>query len=126
MKIPALCFAALTVLLALPMAQAEEGSAQVSAQKVSYSEPKLKQFANAYRSIVILSREYAPKLKAAADIKEAEAINSEAQSKMISAIEAAGLSKDEYQQIAASLKSDAALLERVNKILQAMEPGKQQ
>ena len=122
MKTPALCFAALALLLALPMAQAETDKNQVSAQKVSYSEPKLQQFADAYRSIVLLSREYAPKLKAAADIEEAEAINREAQGKMIGAIEATGLTKDEYQQIAGSLKSDPALLERVNKILQASAP----
>ncbi|WP_346837794.1 DUF4168 domain-containing protein [Microbulbifer sp. SAOS-129_SWC] len=126
MKTPALILAALTLVLALPTVQAQDGGAKASAQKVSYSEPKLQQFANAYRSIVMLSREYAPKLKAAADIKEAEAINTEAQGKMIAAIKAEGLSKDEYQQIAASIKADPSLLQRVNKILQAMEPPTEQ
>ncbi|SHF85680.1 protein of unknown function [Microbulbifer donghaiensis] len=118
MKTPAICLAVLALLLALPMAQAQNDAAQVTVQTVSYSDPQLQKFAEAYRSIVILSREYAPRLKAAADIQEAEALNREAQGKMIAAIEQAGLSKDEYQQIANSLRSDPALLERVNKLLQ--------
>lgn len=118
MKIPAVLLTAFTLLLALPLAQAQSDAGQVSAQKVSFSQPQLEQFADAYRSIVILSREYAPKLKAAADIEEAEALNKEAQGKMIQAIEDAGLSKAEYQQIAEGLKADPSLVEKVNKILQ--------
>lgn len=118
MKTPARYFAALALLLALPLAQAQAPTDQASAQKVEYSEPQLQQFANAYRSIVLLSREYTPKLKAAADIEEAEAINREAQGKMLSAIEKTGLTKEKYQQMAASLKSDPSLVEKVNKLLQ--------
>lgn len=121
MKIPAVLLTTLAFLLVFPLAQAQSDAGQASAQKVSFSEPQLQQFADAYRSIVILSREYAPKLKAAADIEEAEALNKEAQGKMIKAIQNAGLSKDEYQQIATGLKSDPSLVERVNKILQAKE-----
>lgn len=118
MKISAVLLTALSLLLALPLAQAQEGAAQVTAQKVSFSQPQLEKFAEAYRQIVILSREYAPKLKAAADIEEAEALNKEAQGKMLKAIQGTGLSKDEYQQIASGLKSDPSLVEKVNKILQ--------
>ncbi len=118
MKTPAIFLAALSLLAALPFAQAQSDVAQVTAQKVAYSDPQLQQFADAYRAIVMLSREYAPKLKGAADIEEAEALNREAQGKMIAAIEKTGLTKDQYQQIATSLKSDPALVERVNKILQ--------
>lgn len=118
MKIPAVLLTAFTLLLALPLAQAQSDAGQVSAQKVSFSQPQLEQFADAYRSIVMLSREYAPKLKAAANIEEAEALNKEAQGKMIQAIEDAGLSKAEYQQIAEGLKADPSLVEKVNKILQ--------
>ena len=118
MKIPAVLLTAFTLLLALPLAQAQSDAGQVSAQKVSFSQPQLEQFAEAYRSIVMLSREYAPKLKAAANIEEAEALNKEAQGKMIQAIEDAGLSKAEYQQIAEGLKADPSLVEKVNKILQ--------
>lgn len=118
MKTPAICLTALALLLALPPIQAQTPADQVSAQKVEYSEPQLQQFANAYRAIVILSREYAPKLKSAADIEEAEAINKEAQGKMLAAIQKAGLTKEQYQQIAASLESDPTLVEKVNKLLQ--------
>ncbi|WP_250461155.1 DUF4168 domain-containing protein [Microbulbifer litoralis] len=118
MKISAVILTAFTLLLALPLAQAQEGGAPVTAQKVSFSQPQLEKFAEAYRQIVILSREYAPKLKAAKDIEAAEALNKEAQGKMIKAIQNSGLSKDEYQQIATGLKSDPSLVEQVNKILQ--------
>ncbi|MCX2782169.1 DUF4168 domain-containing protein [Microbulbifer thermotolerans] len=118
MKTLAICLSILALLLSLPLAQAQTDTTQPAAREVSYSEPKLQQFANAYRAIVELSREYAPKLKAAADIEEAEAINREAQGKMIEAIRSAGLTKEEYQQIAGSLKSDPALVEKVNKMLQ--------
>jgi GTP1/Obg family GTP-binding protein len=118
MKTSPILFTFLALLFVIPLAQAQ-GTAQPVAQAAAkYTQPKLEQFANAYRSIVILSQEYAPKLKAAADIQAAEAINQEAQGKMVSAIQDAGLSKEEYQQIATSLKSDPSLVERVNKILQ--------
>ncbi|MCO1333411.1 DUF4168 domain-containing protein [Microbulbifer sp. OS29] len=110
--------AVFTLLLSVPLVWAQPASPQASAPKAAFSEPQLKQFADAYRSIVMLSREYAPKLKAAADIKEAEIINKEAQGKMIAAIQKAGLSKSKYQEIANSIKSNPALLEKVNKILQ--------
>lgn len=122
MKIPAQILALFTLLLTLPMASIHAQSPEAAAQTQSYSESALQKFASAYRSVVILSQEYAPKLKAAADIQEAEAINQEAQGKMVAAINNAGLSKDEYQQIVTSLRSDPALLERVNKILQASQP----
>ena len=118
MKFPAHFLALLALLLALPTASLLAQSPEAAPQTQSYSEPLLQKFASAYKSIVVLSQEYAPKLKAAADIQEAEAINQEAQGKMVAAINNAGLSKDEYQQIAASLRDDPALLERVNKILQ--------
>ncbi|MFI2812900.1 MULTISPECIES: DUF4168 domain-containing protein [Microbulbifer] len=119
MKIPAICIAALSLVLALSAAHAQNGEAgAASARAASYSEPKLESFANAYRSIVILSREYAPKLKAAENIEQAEALNKEAQGKMVAAIQQAGLTKEEYQQIAASLKDDPKLVERINGMLQ--------
>ncbi|WP_444910685.1 DUF4168 domain-containing protein [Microbulbifer sp. TRSA005] len=118
MKFPFKYLALFALLLTVPFATAQTATSQAEAPKVSFSEPQLKQFADAYRSIVMLSREYAPKLKAAADIKEAEALNKEAQGKMVAAIEKAGLSKSKYQEIASSIKSNPALLEKVNKILQ--------
>ena len=52
------------------------------------------------------------------DAAAAEAINVEAQSKMVAAVKSAGLSKEEYQGIATQLRNDPALLQRVNDILQ--------
>ncbi|AOS95971.1 hypothetical protein AUP74_00501 [Microbulbifer aggregans] len=118
MKTSPILFTVLALLCVAPLAQAQGNAQPVAQAAANYSQPKLEQFANAYRSIVILSQEYAPKLKAAADIQEAEAINQEAQGKMVSAIQNAGLSKEEYQQIATSLKADPKLVERVNQILQ--------
>lgn len=80
------------LLLTVPVTLAQPATPQTEASKVSFSEPQLKQFANAYRAIVVLSREYAPKLKAASDIRQAEALNKEAQAKMVAAIE-----KQDYQ-----------------------------
>ncbi|MFS1525000.1 DUF4168 domain-containing protein [Microbulbifer sp. 2304DJ12-6] len=110
------------LLLTMPVTLAQPATPQTEASKVSFSEPQLKQFANAYRAIVVLSREYAPKLKAASDIRQAEALNKEAQAKMVAAIEKTGLSKSKYQEIANSIKSNPALLEKVNKILQQPRP----
>ncbi|WP_444928797.1 DUF4168 domain-containing protein [Microbulbifer sp. SSSA002] len=118
MKLLVKSLAVLAILFSVPLAFAQPASSQANTPKAAFSEPQLKQFADAYRSIVMLSREYAPKLKAAADIKEAEAINQEAQGKMIAAIEKAGLSKNKYQEIANSIKSNPDLLDKVNKILQ--------
>lgn len=114
MKIPAFCVALLSLLLALPFAHAQGNS---------YSEPQLQSFAQAYRAIVILSREYAPKLKAAENIEQAEALNKEAQGKMVAAINQAGLTKEQYQQIATSLKDNPQLVEKINAMLQQHGEG---
>lgn len=89
----------------------------------SVSQAQLEKFADAYRAIVDLSREYAPKLKGAADAAAAEAINVEAQAKMLSAVQGAGLSKEEYKSIAEQLRSDPELLKQVNSILQRDAPA---
>ncbi|WP_066961069.1 DUF4168 domain-containing protein [Microbulbifer sp. Q7] len=114
MKPTAIYSAALALALAVSSAFAE----------TAVSDAQLQKFADAYRSIVTLSQEYAPKIKAAADAAAAEAINVEAQSKMVAAVQSAGLSKEEYQGIATQLRNDPALLQKVNVILQ--QAAKQQ
>ncbi|MFD1215973.1 MULTISPECIES: DUF4168 domain-containing protein [Microbulbifer] len=109
MKPTVIYSAALALLLAVSGAFAE----------TAISDSQLEKFATAYRSIVDLSREYAPKIKGAADSAAAEAINVEAQSKMVAAVKSAGLSKEEYQGIVTKLRNDPELLKRVNSILQA-------
>lgn len=108
MKPTAIYSAALALALAVSSAFAD----------TAVTDAQLQKFADAYRSIVTLSQEYAPKIKAAADAAAAEAINVEAQAKMLAAVEGAGLSKDEYQSIAVQLKNDPALLQKVNDMLQ--------
>ncbi|QKX16227.1 DUF4168 domain-containing protein [Microbulbifer sp. YPW1] len=109
MKPTAIYSAALALALAVSSAFAE----------TAVSDAQLKKFADAYRSIVTLSQEYAPKIKSAADAAAAEAINVEAQTKMVAAVQSAGLSKEEYQGIATQLRNDPALLQRVNDILKS-------
>ncbi|WGL15929.1 DUF4168 domain-containing protein [Microbulbifer bruguierae] len=109
--------AILSALFALALA------ASTAFAESAVSDAQLQKFANAYRSIVTLSQEYAPQLKAAKDAAAAEAINVEAQSKMLAAVEGAGLSKEEYQGIASALQKDPALLQKVNALLK--EPGAQ-
>ncbi|WP_428820077.1 DUF4168 domain-containing protein [Microbulbifer sp. MCCC 1A16149] len=109
MKPTAIYSAALALALAVSSAFAE----------TAVSDAQLKKFADAYRSIVTLSQEYAPKIKSAADAAAAEAINVEAQSKMVAAVQSAGLSKEEYQGIATQLRNDPALLQRVNDMLKS-------
>ena len=113
MKPTAIYSAALALALAVSSAFAE----------TAVSDAQLQKFADAYRSIVTLSQEYAPKIKAAADAAAAEAINVEAQSKMVAAVQSAGLSKEEYQGIATQLRNDPALLQRVNDMLKAAAGG---
>ncbi|WOX04428.1 DUF4168 domain-containing protein [Microbulbifer pacificus] len=108
MKPTAIYSAALALALAVSSAFAD----------TAVTDAQLQKFADAYRSIVTLSQEYAPKIKTAADAAAAEAINVEAQAKMLAAVEGAGLSKDEYQNIATQLRNDPALLQKVNDILQ--------
>ncbi|WP_078085494.1 DUF4168 domain-containing protein [Microbulbifer mangrovi] len=109
MKPTAIYSAALALALAVSSAFAE----------TAVSDAQLQKFADAYRSIVTLSQEYAPKIKSAADAAAAEAINVEAQSKMVAAVQSAGLSKEEYQGIATQLRNDPALLQRVNDMLKS-------
>ncbi|WP_308365394.1 MULTISPECIES: DUF4168 domain-containing protein [unclassified Microbulbifer] len=121
MKVPAI---ALALLFVAPMVIAQAGGGEVAVQqvqKVTFSDAKLEKFANAYRSIVDLSREYAPKIKASKNIEETEALNQEAQGKMLSAVKAAGLSKEEYQEIANRLKTDQTLVKKINKLLQKQQ-----
>lgn len=100
-------------------ALAQSGGA--ATQAAAFNEQQLRQFAAAYTAIVELSQEYAPKIKAAADMQQVEALNREAQGKMLAAVNATGLSKEEYQQIANQLKTDEALVDKINQLLQQLQ-----
>jgi hypothetical protein len=94
----------------------EERGAQPPAegQAAEVSEEKIDKFVDALSEIRVIQEEASAELEATSDTQEAQEVQQAAQQKMIEAVEAAGLSVEEYNQIAALMGSDPELQERIH------------
>lgn len=95
-------------------------------QEQAYSEPvsdeKVEQFVSAYTDMQGVREDYAQQLHEVEDPEQATAIQQEAQEEMQNAITEAGLSIDEYQDLAARINQDQELLEQVQQELARQAP----
>lgn len=87
---------------------------QAESQATEVSEEKIEKFVDALSEIRVIQEEASAELEATSDTQEAQQVQQDAQQKMIEAVEAAGLSVEEYNQIAALMGSDPELQERVH------------
>lgn len=76
-------------------------------------EATVNKFVVAYGKVVELQQTYSAKLENAADQQEAQVIQQQAQQEMMSAVEEAGISVEEYHQIVQTMQRDPALREKV-------------
>lgn len=88
----------------------EQEGAQAAAP---VSDEDVNKFVEAYTSVQTLNHEYAAKLQGAEDPEVATSLQQEAQTKMQEAITDAGLSLDEYQEIANLANQHPDLHERI-------------
>ena len=83
-------------------------------EPVQVSEAKIDQFVDALTEISVIRETASAQLETTTDTAEAQQIQMRAQEEMIQAVENAGLSVEEYNQIAALMGSDPELQERVH------------
>lgn len=93
-----------------------ESYAQPAAQATSFSDTELKAFAKAREQVESVRTEISAKLQKTQDQQEMQKLQQEANTKMIAAVEAAGLSRQKYNEIARAAMSDPALAEKLAKL----------
>lgn len=101
-----------------PVALAQQGGAMMQqpapADSASVTDEQISAFLTAAQGVTMIAQTYQPQLEAAESQDAAMAIQQEAQGQMMSVVEQAGLSPEEYNAIAAGLQSDPELAERIN------------
>ena len=91
---------------------------QQQGQPAEVSEAKLDKFVDALAEIRTIQQEVSVELEAASDTQEAQELQQQAQQKMIEAVQEAGLSVEEYNQIASLMNSDPEIQERIHSKLE--------
>ena len=87
-------------------------------QPAQVSEAKIDQFVDALTEISVIRNTAAAELETTTDTAEAQQIQMRAQEEMIQAVESAGLSVEEYNQIAALMGSDPELQQQIHSRLE--------
>ncbi|MFO7787450.1 MAG: DUF4168 domain-containing protein [Halospina sp.] len=87
-----------------------------SQQPADFSDEELQQFVNLQDSIGEIREEYVSQIEAAESEDKARQLQQEAQSEMVSAIEDAGMSVQEYNAIAVAYNSNPDIQERVDEM----------
>tara|TARA_B100000678_G_C17847360_1_gene357762 strand:+ start:144 stop:530 length:387 start_codon:yes stop_codon:yes gene_type:complete len=95
--------------------QQDQGMEQ-SQQPTDFSDEELQQFVNLQDSIGEIREEYVSQIEAAESEDKARQLQQEAQSEMVSAIEDAGMSVQEYNAIAVAYNSNPDIQERVDEM----------
>lgn len=94
-------------------AMAQPQQQQQQPQAMDVSDAKLEQFVEAVTEVQSVQQEYASEIQSTQEAAEAQALRQEAQEKMVGAVEDAGLSVTEYNQISQQLQSDPELSNRL-------------
>ena len=87
-----------------------------SQQPADFSDEELQQFVSLQDSIGEIREEYVSQIEAAESEDKARQLQQEAQSEMVSAIEDAGMSVQEYNAIAVAYNSNPDIQERVDEM----------
>ncbi|MEX0618638.1 MAG: DUF4168 domain-containing protein [Pseudohongiellaceae bacterium] len=85
--------------------------------QVELDEQTLSQFANALGSVTEIQVEYSESIGATQDPEEAQELQQEAQTKMVEAVEEAGLDVQTYNMIAQQMSADPELQQRIQEML---------
>ena len=87
------------------------------------TEAQLDKYAGAVQKVSAIADEYRPKLDAARDDAAREAVLNEADAKMVQAVQADGMSVDEYNGISMAVRQDPQLRQRVVDKINAKSGG---
>jgi hypothetical protein len=106
----------LTTLSAAPaLGQAEPPQYEPPQQsKEQISEAKIDQFVTALNEVHTIRNDVATELESTQDAEQAQKVQQRAQQDMIEAVQDAGLSVEEYNQIASRMSSDPELQARIS------------
>ncbi|GGX70733.1 DUF4168 domain-containing protein [Saccharospirillum salsuginis] len=100
---------------AVPAHAEDTDPAQPQAPEVS--DETLEQFTTAMADVRSIGQVYSDRIANAEDTEAAQALQRDAQEKMMSAVEDAGLSVQQYNAIAQRMNQDEELMERVQEML---------
>jgi hypothetical protein len=106
------------------LAQNSDGGAQPSFGESTptttvLTDETIDTFVDAFVAVQDIREDYTERLHSTSEEDEAQALQQEAQEKMMRAVESAGLSVQEYNEVAIALQDDPELMQRVQK--KAME-----
>lgn len=101
--------AVLAMLLGAPAALAQ-GSTQ---QQVQVSDSQLQSYVDVAAKVSQIRADFERQMASVEDAEQAQSLQAEASAEMIEAVQASGMSVEEYNQIAYALQSDPALQERL-------------
>ncbi|MFO7552041.1 MAG: DUF4168 domain-containing protein [Haliea sp.] len=108
--------ATLVMLFGVPAALAQgpaQQAQQPPSQQVEVSDAQLAQYVQVAEKVTEIRNDFQQKMTSAEDAEQAQALQEEASAEMIEAVQASGMSVEEYNQVAYALQSDPALQERL-------------
>lgn len=108
--------ATLAILFGAPAALAQgpaQQSQQQAPQQVQVSDSQLQQYVVVAGKVTEIRNDFQQKMTSAEDAEQAQSLQQEASAEMIEAVQASGMSVEEFNQIAYALQSDPALQERL-------------
>lgn len=91
----------------------QPGFAESAPAAAAMTEQTIDTFVDAFVAVQDIREDYTERLHSAGDEGEAQALQQEAQEKMLRAVEAAGMSVQEYNEVALALQNDPELMQRV-------------
>lgn len=92
---------------------------QTGATSAAFTDAQIDRFAAAMADVQALNQSYGPKVEGAGDTTARATLQSQLTTEMTAAVKAAGLTAEEYNQIAAAAQGDAALRARIGRSMQA-------
>ena len=95
------------------------GAPMQQAPSVDLSERDIDTFVNAFVAVQEVREDFANRLQQAEDETEAQAMQQEAQDEMVAAVEDAGMSVEEYNEVAMALQNDPELMQEVQERAEA-------
>lgn len=107
--------ATLVMLFGAPaaLAQGPAQQGQQPPQQVQVSDSQLEQYVVVAGKVSEIRNDFQQKMTSAEDAEQAQSLQQEASAEMVEAVQASGMSVEEFNQIAYALQSDPALQERL-------------
>lgn len=114
-------FSALLLSAPIAMAQDPQGYSQPQSTAAQPADDAtVTSFAEAMGEVQVIQQEFSQQLQGVEDNEKARELQMKAQEQMVSAVEASGISVQDYNALASQMDQDPALREKVEKKLQDM------